>query len=968
MVLLPAIMFAQQHNPKREFRAAWISTVANIDWPSGPGGSVSSQKQQLITILDYLKEANLNAVVFQIRPACDAMYASEIEPWSFWLTGQQGKAPGSYFDPLEYAIEEAHKRGMELHAWFNPYRVKLSNWTLSLADNNPAVQHPDWVLDVNDDIMLDPGLPAVREHVTNVIMDVVSRYDVDGIHFDDYFYLEGITNEDDETYTNYSRGFTNRGDWRRDNVNELLRMVYAGIQNLKPYVKFGQSPAGIWKNNVPSGINGRDNYSAIYCDGVTWLSEQIIDYLTPQLYWPFGGGQDYGKLMPWWVSVRNGRHIYPGLALYRVGNTGFDETEIGKMVSLNRRTDGAYGEVYFTANDFKDNHLGVTDTLKNNYYKYKAIIPSMDWKDQVAPGDPANLRFDRVAGLGSTAITWDVPVDDDVAWYALYKFSDQNITSEDLIDPANIYDVTSKNYFQIDEDFPSDNNYYVVTALDHNNNESLMSNTLEFQPALISPSVPQLAYPVNNAQDLGDTIIVGWNYAQYAGSYTLQVSFDENFTDLLINISGIVDTSYEVTGQVGETTYFWRVRSENIVGGSDYSESYSFATGFPAAPELLTPSFQEVDVALNPEFTWQVREDAINYQFQLYEGLSIVSNAKVVDTVLSSGSYSSSELNPSTFYSWRVKVTNQLGTSVWSDSHQFKTLAVLPVTPIALSPADGSGNIADSVTLNWGSVKYANQYGLQVGLDENFSELFFNQLVEDTSLTIGSLSGETQYFWRVSASNNSGSGEYSQTNSFTTGFPKVPVAVFPLDQTLEVSITPVISWLGSDIADSYSFQMSEDVSLNLDKLVADTLVTDTSFLSSALKLSTIYTWRVKANNSIGDSEWSEGYRFRTTADTTTDVDDSEIPLDFAVCQNYPNPFNPSTVISFDIPEREFTTVKVFNILGQEVIQLIGSELQAGSYSFDFNSSMIPGGLPSGLYIYVVTSGQKSIIKKMMLLK
>lgn len=968
LILFAVFSSAMAQNPKHEFRAAWLSTVANIDWPSSPGSSPEVQKKQLIDILDYLKAANLNAVIFQVRPACDAMYVSDIEPWSYWLTGRQGKAPPTFFDPLAFAIEEAHKRGMELHAWFNPYRVKWNTWTISLADNNPAVQNPDWVLNIDDNLMLDPGLPQVREHVKNVIMDVVSRYDVDGIHFDDYFYVSGISDQDDETFEDYGRGFTDRGDWRRDNVNELLRMVYDGIQDIKPHVKFGQSPAGIWKSGVPSGIFGQSNYSVIYCDAVSWLDEQIIDYLTPQLYWPFGGGQDYGKLMPWWVSVRNDRHIYPGLAYYRVGNSGFDESEIGRMIRLNRNTEGAYGEVYFTSNDFAENRGGVTDTLKQNYYRYKAIVPPMDWKDNTVPGEPGYLRFDRVAGLGTTGITWDAPADDDVARYVLYKFDTPEIDDNLLANPGNIYDVTSNNYFIIDDSFPAENNYYVVTALDHNNNESIMSNIFEFMPSLAAPSQPLPVFPLTGSDGLTDTVIVAWQYAQNASTYNLQVSTDPGFNELFIEQSGIVDTNFVITGQAGETTYFWRVKSVNMIGESEYSETYSFTTGFPAAPALITPAFQQLDVELEPDFKWQSREDAIDYRFQLYDGLSVISNALMADTLLAEAEFTFSGLMPSSFYSWRVKVANASGTSLWSDIYQFKTLSVLPDVPQIVSPADGIDDVPDSVALNWTSSAYSVEYRLQIAYDESFTQLLYDEFVADTNIVISDLLGETKYYWKVSAKNNSGASSYTDVHSFTTGFPAVPEPLYPLDTALDIPLSPVIRWAGSAIADSYVFQMSEDVTFNINKVVVDTTVIDSSFQSAELKLGTIYTWRVKASNNVGESYWTEGIRFKTVTDTATSVDENSIPVEYALYQNYPNPFNPATNIQFDLPERSFVSLAVYNVIGQEIARLVNNELPAGKYNLEFNSAGGSGSLPSGLYIYVLRTDKKSFVQKMMLIK
>ena len=308
-------------DPKEEFRAVWVATVLRLDWPSS--STVSTQKNQMINILNTMASYRFNAIVFQVRPACDAFYDSKIEPWSNWLTGTEGKTPSPYYDPLAFVVEEAHKRGIEVHAWFNPYRARKGD--AGSSAEHVFNTHPEWILAVGNksdnaqyrsldernlpesktvDYILDPGKEAVRKYVLSVIADVASRYDIDGIHMDDYFYpYSGISNEDAATFAEENRGFTNIHDWRRDNINLLIRGIHDTLQVINPRIKFGMSPFGIWKNGVPSGIVGLDAYSTIYCDAVTWLNEQWIDYVTPQLYWPFGGGQDYGKLMPWWAGI-----------------------------------------------------------------------------------------------------------------------------------------------------------------------------------------------------------------------------------------------------------------------------------------------------------------------------------------------------------------------------------------------------------------------------------------------------------------------------------------------------------------------------------------------------------------------------------------------------------------------------------------------------------------------------------------
>ncbi|HDP69161.1 MAG TPA: T9SS type A sorting domain-containing protein [Candidatus Marinimicrobia bacterium] len=496
IVLLLLIIIPAETAPKYEFRAAWIATVLRLDWPSS--STVSTQKSQLITILNQMQQAGLNAAVFQIRPACDAFYESDIEPWSNWLTGTEGKAPNPYYDPLEFAVEEAHKRGIELHAWFNPYRAKkgASN---GVTAEHVFNQHPDWILAVGSkhdgitdswrpldergtdniqeaDYILNPGMAVVRDYVLGVILDVVNRYDIDGVHMDDYFYpYSGITTEDQATFNAENRGFTNIGDWRRDNVNLLIEAIYDSLKTVKPHVKLGMSPFGIWKSGVPSGIVGLSAYSTIYCDAVAWLDGKYIDYLTPQLYWPFGGGQDYGKLMPWWAQQarRNNRHLYTGNAPYRISADSWDAGELPRQIRLNRQTNTCLGNVYFRINyGVLNNPQGFLDSLKNYYYRLPALTPPMSWIDSLAPAPPTWVTIEEKSDRAIIRWGHDVPTKSagDVYRHIIYKWRESVLPDFDI--PDFVYTMTSSS----DQDSVIDNDFgeyiYGVAALDRLNNES----------------------------------------------------------------------------------------------------------------------------------------------------------------------------------------------------------------------------------------------------------------------------------------------------------------------------------------------------------------------------------------------------------------------------------------------------------------------------------------------------------------
>ena len=478
--------------PKYEFRGAWIATVINLDWPGSPNGSTSFQQAELEFMLDRLKEAGINAVFFQVRSEADAMYQSEIEPWSYWLTGRQGEAPEPFYDPLAFAIEEAHERGMELHAWFNPYRaVRGSGY--AQAANHVSVEHPEWTLQFDNLTVLNPGLPEVRDYNTNVIMDVVTRYDIDGVHFDDYFYPyppNQVTNEDVATFAEHSRGISNIGDWRRDNVDIFVEQVYDSIQAVKPEVVFGISPFGIWKNGVPSGIVGLDAYNVIFGDATAWYNEETIDYLTPQLYWAFGGGQDYGKLARGWETQRNDRHLYPGHGLYRSDSNTFSRalfssSEIPRQVRFNRQQEGIQGSVFFRAKNITIfDSKGFADTLKTDLYRYPALPPPMAWKSQAAPAPPTNLDF-ALTGDDAVTLTWDVPVTDadDVRFYAVYRIRAASEPAFDVApdDARTLIAITGETTFTDRPGIATDPYYYAVTSVSANSIESTPSNVVSLQ-------------------------------------------------------------------------------------------------------------------------------------------------------------------------------------------------------------------------------------------------------------------------------------------------------------------------------------------------------------------------------------------------------------------------------------------------------------------------------------------------------
>ncbi|WP_062542859.1 family 10 glycosylhydrolase [Rufibacter tibetensis] len=494
---------AQAQAPKREFRGAWIATYANIDWPNR-SQTPTQQRAALISILDHHKATGLNAIFLQVRSQSDALYQSELEPISADLTGVQGRNSG--WDPLQFAIEECHKRGMELHAWINPYRAIANVSQLpNFAPTHVARQHPEWLIATGNLRTLDPGIPQVRNYIMTVIADIVKRYDVDGIHFDDYFYPNAAFN-DDATYAEYSRGITDRGDWRRDNVNLLIKRVNDTINEMKPWVKFGVSPSGIYRNStnplLGTNTSGLQHYVSLYADSRKWLQEGWIDYLAPQVYWFMGQrGADYSLVVPWWNDNAYGRHMYIGLAGYKVndpaqGASWANPSQIPNEIRLNRSLSNIQGQAVYNTNSLRStSKLGFRDSLRTNFYSKPALLPTMPWKDNTPPAVPSGLHATKTTA-DSVLLTWEAAGAaanelDKISRYAVYRSESQVIdisTTTNLIAVTN----TAANSFRDKVSDASKTYYYIITALDRFHNESAPSNISDYNAPVIACSGNQV--------------------------------------------------------------------------------------------------------------------------------------------------------------------------------------------------------------------------------------------------------------------------------------------------------------------------------------------------------------------------------------------------------------------------------------------------------------------------------------------
>ncbi|HMN33152.1 MAG TPA: family 10 glycosylhydrolase [Chitinophagaceae bacterium] len=473
--------------PKREFRAVWVATVGNIDWPSKQGINAEIQRQEFISLLDKIHANNMNAVIVQIRPSADALYKSNYEDWSRYLSGKQGEPPTPYYDPLEFMIEECHKRCIEFHAWFNPYRALVDATKNPNSAQHVTKTHPEWFVNYGNKKYFDPGLPEVREYFTKIVVDVVKRYDIDAVHFDDYFYpyrIAKVEFPDQNSFAKYGKSFQSKDDWRRDNVDKLIEKISKEIKSLKPYVKFGISPFGVWRNSSkdPEGSNtngGQTNYDDLFANVIMWQQKGWIDYLLPQLYWEIGfRAADYLTLLNWWGEHSYNRHIYIGHGAYRLATDNkicwksLDELE--RQINYLRKNIQVQGSAFYSAKTFVNNIYNINETMREKWYKTPALLPTMDWLPKSKIPTPKLTLSNKNNQINS--LTWSVENDqNNNLQYVVYRFNKNE--KIDISNPEKIITIT-KNLFY--NDSQNQNKYqYVVTALDRLHNEGTISNIVE---------------------------------------------------------------------------------------------------------------------------------------------------------------------------------------------------------------------------------------------------------------------------------------------------------------------------------------------------------------------------------------------------------------------------------------------------------------------------------------------------------
>lgn len=481
---------------KREFRGAWIATVHNLDWPSKPDLPAWQQKAEFTALLDRLVAAHFNAVVVQVRPAGDALYPSTLYPWSASLSGKLGAPPTPYYDPLQFMVEEAHRRNLEFHAWVNPFRMTTTRRDSDTLPSNHPARRPGWSVAYDGRLYLNPGLPAVRAHVMESIAEIVRRYDVDGIHLDDYFYpypKEGAVFDDSLAYATYGKGrFRTLGEWRRDNINTFVRDTSQAIHRAKPQVKFGISPFGVWRNKE-SDPTGSDtfrcfsSYDSLHADARAWIDNGWIDYVAPQIYWHFGeSNASFEKVLAWWVretAPHPNLHLYIGHSAHLVGTDAspawWNAEEIPNQLRYAQHwPQQIQGSLFYSMSDLRDNRLSWVGRLTNGPYRYPALVPEMPWRGGRAPAAP---NLDNAGRDRNNQVQLSIrSQDSQAAYFAIYRFSGRRAGS--LESAAALLATVHKtgSYMSITDRtaLPGQAYTYVVTAVSRTHQESPPSPAL----------------------------------------------------------------------------------------------------------------------------------------------------------------------------------------------------------------------------------------------------------------------------------------------------------------------------------------------------------------------------------------------------------------------------------------------------------------------------------------------------------
>ncbi len=690
----------QAQSPKQEFRAVWFQTVWAGDWPKSY--NETTQKKEFTQHLDRFEQLGINAVCFQIRNMCDAVYNSKYEPWCKWVTGTRGQAPN--YDPLAYLIEKAHERGMEVHVWMNPYRF-ASDGTYGDSEGieDYRTTHPEWIKYCQGAgiYVINPSDPAVRQQIVNVIMDVMDKYDIDGVIFDDYFYQSGYKDEyDDEFYAANNPDGLSRGDWRRHQVNLMVQDVYNAIKARAPWCRFGIGPAGVAasdrsvaaKYGISPCPDGSDwQYSGIYSEPVQWYVDRSVDYMAPQVYWPIGdSGNDYAKITPWWYEVAHhfGRHCYisqslSGLStttlnkpMSKVSQSAFDAYEINRQLQINydNTREKAPGMTFFNASGFKKTNF--IRVVTREQWTHKAKVPAMTWYTAPKQGVVDNMT------LNGQNLTWTYPAD--AVRYGVYAIPLANRNDADIISSSAYYlGMSYAKSYTLPDDITTAAYALAVTVIDRYGNEWAPRFYGEAKGATVTP---QLVYPAD-----GGTMMLPnrlkWQPIAGATGYTVQVSETASFDHVLVQAQ--TDTCAMSTKPYIDLSaykrYYWRVCAHAANAESNWSSAWYF-DGHPFS--ILSPANGTEGVSHAPLIEW---EDAGNDKTYVLE-IATANTFRASEIVYSATTTATSHQVPDnkigyrTVYYARVRTTDD---SMVTTTTQFKTEEVDFVAPVITSPAEG---------------------------------------------------------------------------------------------------------------------------------------------------------------------------------------------------------------------------------------------------------------------------------------
>lgn len=785
--------------PKREFRCSWLTTVWAIDWPNPLNASTASQQQKqkesLYALVDSLAEANMNAVFFQVRGFSDAMYNSKYEPWSQYLTGTRGKAPN--YDPLQLIIEYAHYKGIEVHAWLNPYRYASSDATYGKNDPKDYHNtHPEWLVDCGGITILNPSLPEVREQICKVVADIVENYDVDGIIFDDYFHQDGYKNEyDDVQYQATSNGMS-RADWRRAQNNLMVSMVNSTIKSIKPWVKFGIGPAGVaGKANTSAPVYGVEpcpspsgdwQYNGIYADPLAWYNEHTIDYMAPQIYWTINSTSNYDLLSHWWsdMACHFSRHMYVSHSLSALKPNGsslssgqFHMDEIGAQTELNRKYDrmDAPGSCWYGLSTGL-NTKGFIQYIKNEVNPRPAVVPQMTWYRTDDCIYVSNIRKE------GNRLQWDVPAGN--LRYAVYYLPLNQIGQHGAVaSSAYLLGTTYTASFEVAGEWAD--GVYAVAVLDRYGNEypaRTMGNTSWGKSA-----AAQLEYPANNENVLIPCYF-SWNAAPEADSYFFQFSRSADFSTVDYEYE-VADTTFYV-GKIywlkSNETYYWRVRTRSINKEDTYSDIRSF-TG--SLFNMVSPVVGDTVQSLTPTLVCDsVANPDAKYTFEIATAQSFAEEDIVFSGEATAPRLTVPEsvLMASRNYFVRATVCFDKAV-VTSEVVKFRTLALPVPVPVITTPTMGETISASSVTVKW---QQQQSSGFQIEFSQSASfpgrstkkyrvDAFTYEYTYD-NIAMGT------WYVRVAAMKEGGLTDYSEVVSFIMQTPSAVVDVQMSNQPVKM--------------------------------------------------------------------------------------------------------------------------------------------------------------------------------------